>query len=189
MQVRRTAALAATAVALAALLTACGSHDDGSHSGGDHASAIVEGRPGDIVFAQMMIPHHAQALDLADLALERDTSAEVRALAEQIRDAQDPEIATMTAWLGAWGAETSDEDHSGMAGMVAESDLAALADLSGPAFDEQWLRLMIAHHEGALTMAQQVVGTTSDAEVSTLAKAIVAGQTAEIAEMKALLAK
>lgn len=179
MKVRRTAVLA---LVLAAVLSACGGHS------GSHEDAIVEGRDGDIAFAQMMIPHHEQAVEMADLALERQTSPEVQELAQQIKDAQDPEIEQMTGWLAQWGATTSDEDHSGMAGMVSDSDLAALADAQGAAFDEKWITLMIAHHEGALTMAQQVIGTTDEASVRTLAEAIVAGQTAEIAEMKALLA-
>jgi uncharacterized protein (DUF305 family) len=178
MQVRRTAVLA---LVLAAVLSACGGHAS------DHTASIVPGQQGDIAFAQMMIPHHDQAVEMADLALERQTSPEVQALAQQIKAAQDPEIEQMTGWLTQWGASTSGEDHSGMAGMVSESDLEALAGLSGAAFDEKWLTLMIAHHEGALTMAQQVIGTTSEASVRTLAEAIVAGQTAEIAEMKALL--
>ena len=194
--------LAATALALAALLTGCSSHSSGT-AAGDATAAIVAGQAGDIAFAQLMIPHHEQAVEMADLALARQTSPEVRALAERIKGAQDPEIETMAGWLTTWGAPrdmpglSSDSsmnhgsDHMGgmsMAGMMSADDMAALDAASGAEFDQRWLTLMIAHHEGALTMAQQVLGTTSDTGVRTLAEAIVAGQKAEIAEMTALLA-
>ncbi|MFC6238095.1 DUF305 domain-containing protein [Longivirga aurantiaca] len=184
--------LAATALALAAVLSGCSSHSSDMAGG---TAAIVAGQQGDIAFAQLMIPHHEQAVEMADLALERETSPEVKALAEQIKGAQDPEIEQMTAWLAAWGAPTQmpgvehSGDHAGMPGMMSDDDMSALADAQGAAFDEKWLTLMIAHHEGALTMAQQVLGTTTDAEVRTLAEAVVAGQKAEITEMTALLAR
>lgn len=180
--------LAATALALAAVLSGCSSHSTDMASG---TAAIVAGQAGDIAFAQLMIPHHEQAVEMADLALERETSPEVKALAEKIKGAQDPEIEQMTAWLTAWGASTDTghgDDHSGMPGMMSDADMSALAEAQGATFDEKWLTMMIAHHEGALTMAQQVLGTTTDAEVRTLAEAVVAGQKAEITEMKALLA-
>jgi uncharacterized protein (DUF305 family) len=141
----------------------------------------------------MMIPHHEQAVEMADLALANGAGTDVTRLATQIKAAQGPEIATMEGWLTAWGA--SDDmgmDHAAMGhmpGMMSGDDLKALAAAKGSAFDDLWLRMMVAHHEGALTMAQDVLSTTQDPQVRTLAEAVVAGQTAEIATMKGLLGR
>jgi uncharacterized protein (DUF305 family) len=157
---------------------------------GSSASSTSAAAPGDVMFAQMMIPHHQQAVEMADMALQdkAQASPQVRDLADQISKAQGPEIETMTSWLTNWGASTSAPmDHS-MPGMMGEGDMTKLAGLSGPEFDKEWLTMMVAHHEGAITMAQDVLGTTSNAEVRSLAQSIVDGQQAEITTMKQLLA-
>ena len=195
----RSTALAAGALAVSLLLAACGSaaHTSDGTSGSTSSAAAESGPAADIAFAQLMIPHHQQAIEMADLALERPTSPEVSTLAQQIKGAQDPEIALMQGWLEAWGApmEMDDGDHSGhdmggmtMSGMMTEEDMATLAEAQGPEFDRMWITMMIAHHEGAVSMAQDVLATSSDPEVTTLAKAVIAGQTAEIATMQGLLA-
>ena len=195
----RSTVLAAGALALSLLLAACGSasHTSDGTSGSTAAAAAQSGSSADIAFAQLMIPHHQQAIEMADLALERPTSPEVGTLAQQIKGAQDPEIAMMQGWLEAWGApmEMDDGDHSGhdkggmtMSGMMTEEDMAALAEAQGPEFDRMWITMMIAHHEGAVSMAEDVLATSWDPEVTTLAKAVIAGQTAEIATMQGLLA-
>lgn len=207
----RRVVLAAGGLALAAALTACGGHSDmtgagsaasspsaaASPSAGASASPSADdaARAADVMFAQMMIPHHEQAVEMADLALAPAAGAgtDVTALATRIKAAQAPEIATMSGWLSAWGAEADDDMggmHHGasMPGMMSDEDMAALGDARGDAFDRMWLTMMVAHHEGALTMADDVLGTTQDPQVRTLAEAVVAGQTAEIATMKSLLA-
>lgn len=207
----RRVVLAAGGLALAAALTACGGHSDmtgagsaasspsaaASPSAGASASPSADdaARAADVMFAQMMIPHHEQAVEMADLALAPAAGAgtDVTALATRIKAAQAPEIATMSGWLSAWGAEADDDMggmHHGasMPGMMSDEDMAALGDARGDAFDRMWLTMMVAHHEGALTMADDVLGTTQDRQVRTLAEAVVAGQTAEIATMKSLLA-
>ncbi|MFQ6171310.1 DUF305 domain-containing protein [Oryzobacter sp. R7] len=183
-------ALAAT-LALAAL-AGCGSTQDHSSMPGmtsSASSAPSSAAQGDVMFAQMMIPHHEQAIEMADLALreEAQASSEVRRLAMQIRQAQDPEIATMRRWLTSWGAPTGGSmDHS-MPGMMGTGDMDELEAATGEAFDRQWLTMMVAHHEGAVTMARDVLSTTTDAEVRTLAQAVIDGQQKEIATMKDLL--
>jgi uncharacterized protein (DUF305 family) len=168
------------------------------------AAVTGEGRTADISFAQLMIPHHEQAIEMADIALDKGAGPEVTQLAQEIKAAQDPEIAQMKRWLSAWGAPEQMEsatasdgsmDHSGMdmggmsmAGMMSAEDMSKLMDASGAEFDRMWLQMMIAHHQGAITMANQVLAATSDAEVKKLADAVVAGQTAEIATMQKLLA-
>jgi uncharacterized protein (DUF305 family) len=151
---------------------------------------------GDIRFAQSMIPHHEQAIMMADMALQEAQSDDVRALASRIKAAQDPEIATMRGWLDDWGADDPDSmamngdagDHAGMPGMMTDENLDTLSGMHGADFDTMWLQMMIEHHEGAVDMANDVLATTSNPEVEALASAIVEGQTAEIGEMRGLLA-
>ena len=192
-------ALTATGVALVAVLSACGGHSGlaGMSSGTSAASSASAGsseaaRGGDVMFAQSMIPHHQQAVEMADMALENASSGQVKQLAAQIKAAQDPEIATMKDWLSSWGApEEMGTDHAGMghmAGMMSDDDMKELAASRGADFDTMWLQMMIAHHQGALTMANDVLATTQDPAVKTLAEAVVDGQTQEIDTMKDLLA-
>ena len=194
----RTPLRLAVGLVLALALTACSSESsdsDGSSAGGTAA---------DVAFAQLMIPHHQQAVEMADLALAQASSDEVTQLATQIQSAQDPEIAEMTEWLEGWGEPTAmpgsedgdmeGMDHSGMdmggisaSGMMTAEDMAGLAAARGAEFDQMWLTMMIAHHQGAITMAQQVLETTSDPRVTALAQAVIDGQTKEIETMKQLL--
>ena len=189
----RLAIPAASAVLILAL-SACGSSDD-SHStmsgAGTTSSSTDEGATtsatGDVEFAQMMIPHHEQAVEMADVALENDTaSQDVKALAAQIKAAQDPEIQTMKGWLAQWGASESSGqmDHGGM---MSDDDMSSLMGASGPEFNQMWLTMMIEHHEGAVEMAQDVLATTSNPEVEKLATAVVEGQEKEITTMKGML--
>ena len=191
----RLAIPAASAVLILAL-SACGSGDD-SHStmpgAGTTSSSTADGTTtassGDVEFAQMMIPHHEQAVEMADLALSNDTaSPEVKALAGQIKAAQDPEIQTMQGWLSQWGASQSSGSMAhGSGGMMSDDDMSSLMGASGPEFNQMWLTMMIEHHEGAVEMAQDVLATTSNPEVEQLATAVVQGQEKEITTMKEML--
>ncbi|MBU3704693.1 MAG: DUF305 domain-containing protein [Ilumatobacteraceae bacterium] len=162
-------------------LTACG-------GSGDSVDA-------DVMFAQMMIPHHEQAIELADIALDPTVGAgpKVLELAAQIKAAQDPEVDVMTSMLEAWGEPTFlDEgmDHSSMmSGMISVDDMAELETLRGADFDTAWMKAMIAHHEGAIDMANDVIGDGDDEATTDLARKIIDGQSAEIERMKALLGK
>lgn len=196
----RRLSLIATAAFAAAILSACSTDSDDSMPSMDAAGtsmtgemtsdiATGSGQEDDVMFAQMMIPHHEQAVEMADVALDQSTSSvEVRQLAVDIKAAQDPEIETMRGWLEAWGAPQA--APSGMehdSGMMADTDMGALADAEGAEFDRMWLTMMIEHHEGAITMAQDVLATTEDEEVKAMAEDIIAAQEAEIATMQALL--
>ncbi len=136
------------------------------------------------MFATMMIPHHQQAIDMSELALNNSTNQDVRKLAQQIIDAQAHEIEQMQAWIDGHGHEVHG-DHE-MAGMASEEDMAKLATLESPEFDELFLNLMIVHHEGALDMVSMLDGT-EEPEAKELAKHIVEVQKAEIALMNQLL--
>lgn len=134
------------------------------------------------MFAEMMIPHHEQAIEMSDLALAKSSDPGVRALAQQIKDAQTPEIEQMKSW----GA--SSEAHVGhmMDGMLSDDEMTELTSVSGKEFDRLFLEGMIKHHEGAIEMADMVVDSTNS-EVATLARTIIDAQRAEIEKMKVLL--
>jgi uncharacterized protein (DUF305 family) len=143
--------------------------------------------PADIMFAQMMIPHHQQAVDMSELAIEKTADADVRALAEQIRDAQAPEIELMESWLDEAGVRMSMGQHDmGMGGMLSEDEMTALENATGAEFDRLYLEGMIEHHEGAIQMAQLILDSENP-EVKALGEAIVESQTAEIEQMKRML--
>jgi uncharacterized protein (DUF305 family) len=155
-------------------------------------SASIDTRAADIMFAQMMIPHHQQAIEMSDMALSQASSNDIKDLADQIKGAQEPEIAVMRGWLANWGApETPVDDHSDHSmgtGMMTADDMAALSALNGPDFDRVWLQMMVSHHQGAIKMAQDVLATTNDSEVKVLAQAIIDAQTKEIASFEVLQA-
>ena len=142
----------------------------------------------DIMFAQMMIPHHQQAVDMGTLAETRAASPEVKALAAQIKSEQAPEIAQMKRWLMSAGATLDMGHRMGMGGMLTTQDMQDLAAASGAKFDKLFLAGMIGHHEGAVHMAQMVLDS-NNSEAKALGNTIVATQTKQIKYMQKLLQK
>lgn len=144
----------------------------------------------EVTFVTDMVPHHAQALEMASLAPERASDRRVRALAERIVADQGPEIATMQTWLEQNGLPAADEDggHGGhaMPGMATEADVARLVAARGPAFDRLFLQLMVKHHEGALAMVAEA-GTVANVVVADMVADTGAKQAAEIGRMTQLL--
>ncbi|TRW45742.1 DUF305 domain-containing protein [Georgenia yuyongxinii] len=199
---RKISAIVVT-LGLALTLAACGdSTEDATPAGSAATSASTSSsdvdaahNDADTEFAQMMIVHHQGAIEMADLAVEKAESEEVRSLAEGISAAQGPEIDQMTSWLEAWGEETSPMgghdgmDHGGMDmnGMSQDAAMGHLGGQSGTEFDNNFLELMIAHHEGAVEMAQTELDNGENAEALELARKIIDDQEAEIAEMESLL--
>lgn len=184
--------LASISVVSALILTACGSSSSTDTTVAS-ATSQADFNGADVMFAQMMIPHHEQAIEMSDMALDPNVGAstDIVALATQIKNAQDPEIAQMTSLLKTWGkaltADHSGMDHSMMSGMLSTEEMEELGTLTGTSFDVAWSKGMIAHHEGAVEMAKDVLTDGSNTEVRTLAQAIVSTQTAEIATLRALL--
>ncbi|KQO03831.1 hypothetical protein ASF21_06260 [Arthrobacter sp. Leaf234] len=213
-----------TALSLTALITlsACGSSSGGTMEGMDMAQessaaptagsgagassgapdeASTEHNDADVLFAQMMIPHHRQAVEMSGMILAKDgLEPQVTGLATTIRNAQDPEIETMTGWLGAWGEPLESEDGmkghdmgdmggSGtMNGMMSEDRMAELASADGPDASRLFLESMTAHHEGAIGMAQDQLDDGRYPEALELAATIVETQQAEIDAMEQVLA-
>ncbi|MGW0034552.1 DUF305 domain-containing protein [Streptomyces sp. NPDC003314] len=212
----RASVLVGAAAATGLLLTACGADDTApSASVSPSATAAAPGSaasqapaPGpfndaDVMFAQMMIPHHEQALEMARLADGRAEDPGVKRLVAAIERAQDPEIRTMRAWLKGWGrpesaghggGHGSGSDHgdghgsgSGMAGMMSEQDMKGLAAAEGKEFDRAFAELMIAHHEGAVTMAEEERSKGLNPTAKKLADDVVRTQSTEIAELRKVL--
>lgn len=213
----------ASAVLAVALLVGCGA-DEPERVVGENV--LQPGRPGeeatvlepgttlppsedpysesDVAFLVQMIPHHAQALEMAQLAPGRAQDERVQGMASRIADVQQLEIDVYERWLadkglapdgrptgraGGGGGEHGhgDVDTTSMPGMASEADLAALEAAQGAEFDRTWLRLMIAHHEGALDMAGERETTGTNVRVGELAADVVITQLDEIATMQAVL--
>lgn len=206
------AALATTAVFVAG----CGGDDDASPTTVDDAGAAsettaeestddtvvipdgVDANEVDVSFAQGMIPHHAQAVEMSRLAATNDASPEVAALAAEIEGAQQPEIDLMTQWLSEWGQPAPDPsmDMDGMhemaggmmmSGMVSSADMERLQEARGAEFDRLFLEFMILHHEGAIDMARQELEGGQNPAARELAQSIIDSQQAEIDRMNQLL--
>lgn len=197
--------LVALLIALATTfaLVACGNDDNqgAPNASGDAIAEDEEFNQADVEFATEMIQHHAQALSMVDLITDRTVSAELSALAEQIRMAQGPEIETMVDWLQDWSQPVPEtvRDHanahgdgkvemqSDMPGMMSAEDMDALAATQGVEFERMWLEMMIEHHEGAVEMATTEKGDGEYVGAIELATAIIGTQDAEIEQMKGML--
>lgn len=142
----------------------------------------------DAMFVQMMLPHHEQAILMADMALEtsRGASAEVVDLARQIKEAQEAEMLILRELLATVDDSLDGHMHD-MKGMLTDDEIEELAGSSGAEFDTLWLTGMIAHHEGAVEMAKDVLRDGADQRVRDLAEGVEAVQRAEIALMKTLV--
>ena len=199
-----TAVFAATTTAL--VLAGCGQNDSanttppgGTQPPGSAQQHTEDHNQADIAFAQGMIPHHAQAIEMARLAQQRAQSPQVKDLARQIEQAQGPEIATMTTWLQQWGAPPPSTTapgqmgHGGgmgpMPGMMDAHQMNQLGHGSGAEFDRMFLQMMIQHHKGAITMAQTELTNGQNPAAKQLAQQIIDTQQAEIQKMQNLLSQ
>lgn len=206
-----------TAVCLSTL-TGCANGTPGQGAplvAGTGAPVIVPGRPGDagrtarpgenlgrsesltsaadVIFAESMIPHHRQALEMTGLVAARASSDAVKAAAGRITAGQGPEIAAMSAWLRSVGRQAPAYGHGdhrggGIYGMATLDQMNRLRAARGAAFDGLFLQLMITHHEGAVRMADEELRSGTDRSMRRMAQDIAAGQRTEIARMRALLA-
>ncbi|QHC68815.1 DUF305 domain-containing protein (plasmid) [Rathayibacter sp. VKM Ac-2759] len=200
----RNALLAALALGTVVTLSACssggmsgmdgmsGSGDSSSSSSPSDSATAVAGdfNDQDVMFAQMMKAHHEQAVEMSDMILMKDdVDQRVLDLATKIKAEQAPEIDTMQQWLTSWGADDSmsSMDHD-MSGMMSDEDMSALESASGTDAAKLFLEQMTMHHEGAIEMAQNEVDSGQNPDAVALAESIVTSQSAELDEMKALLA-
>lgn len=206
---------AAAAVAALAALTLGGCSSDESTAAGK-PSVIAPGKPGentrtlspdearkavaddtpnsaDFTYVRGMIEHHRQALVMTDLAEKHADTKKVRGLSGRIAAAQGPEIKAMEGWLKQSGKDAKGGghgdhgDHGDMPGMATEKQLDELSKARGEAFDQLFLKLMITHHQGAITMATDVLSAGNNVLVEEMANDVIAQQTSEISRMRSLL--
>lgn len=222
---KRTMTLTALALASALTLTACGTGAQDENAGAEASATAASSAPAatpaatatatpsttatgsaeevsaehndaDVMFAQMMIPHHQQAVEMSEMLLAKDdVPAEVAAFAQKVIDAQGPEIERMNAMLTAWGQDPVDTDgmegmdHGGMSGMMSEEDMTALDQAQGTEAARLYLEQMTAHHKGAVDMAKDEVEDGQNPQAVQLAEQVIADQEAEITEMQQMLDK
>jgi uncharacterized protein (DUF305 family) len=216
--VKRSTTLTTLALASALALAGCGTSGAQEGAGTDAETAApaasapaatstgaASGEPiaaehndADVMFAQMMLPHHEQAVEMSEMLLAKDdVPAEVAEFAQRVIDAQGPEIERMNDMLTAWEAEplADAEDMDGMdhgsgadmSGMMSEEDMSALEDAQGTGAAQLYLEQMTVHHEGAVEMAQEQIEQGQNPQAVELARQVVADQEAEIAEMEQML--
>jgi uncharacterized protein (DUF305 family) len=190
------------------MLAACSSDDHDGMNRSDTSPrstttvdipASAEFNATDVFFAQGMIPHHGQAVQMADMAFRVSTNPDITALAQQIKAAQSPEIEQMTNWLTDWDQAVPDPDavmddnmdRAGgmmMSGMMSAADMRRLDNASGTDFDRMFLEMMVLHHEGAIEMAEEELAKGKYQPTKDLAQAVITGQQAEIEQMNTLIA-
>jgi uncharacterized protein (DUF305 family) len=186
-----------------------------SHPEEDRPPVIAPGRPGepastiplnqispvrpvppndaDVLYVRNMIVHHQQAIEMALLAPDHAANDTVKRLADRIGDVQKPEIDSMNNWLRTHDQPTVDPqhgehgEHADMPGMATPAQLDALRAAKGTAFDTMFLELMIAHHQGALTMASDIQTKGAEVRVQEMADDVIATQSDEINQMRTLL--
>ena len=202
-----TQVLTAAAAVAALTLAGCGSATEESATttgadtteSADATEVSSEHNTADVDFTTGMIPHHTQALTMVDLAAERDLAPEVEELASAIEEAQQSEIETLTTWLETWEEDVPDADSmsaremedmegmDGMEGMMSAMSMRQLENAPDEAFQDVWLALMMAHHKGAVAMAETEIAEGENPEAVALAEEIRDGQSAEIETMQSLI--
>ena len=190
-------AAATAAITLTALLALVGCASTTTGGGMDNMPGVSSSASAqapdvnnaDMQFTMMMIPHHEQAVDMADMLLAKDGIDErVITMAEQIKAAQGPEIELMESWIDEWGTPMGDMGGMDHGGMMSDTDMQALEAATGAEASRLFLEQMIVHHEGAIEMAQDEVDNGQNPDVVTLAENIIASQTTEITTMEDILA-
>lgn len=191
------------ALAALCLLVACGGGGGDAQTGGRAAEApVITGEPAgynsaDVTFASTMVPHHQQAIEMSNMALQRSTNPELIALANQTVATQQPEVNILNVFLVQWNENPDirtdpgnvDEDtlEPSVPGMVDDATIAKLESLRGPEFDKLWLQSMIGQHQGAIAMAKSEIADGKNVDAIAIAETIVAGQEAQIGQMTRML--
>lgn len=157
-------------------------------SASSHAKSLQNLGIEEIMFAQMMIPHHKQAIVMSETALKKSRNQEILKLSRQINSLQSSEVSQLTYWLKATDSSMTMDHDMKMSGMLTTKELTSLKRLTGTAFDRTFLQLMIKHHQGAIEMLG-LISDSSNAEALALSKAIRSAQSKEISTMKLLLKK
>jgi uncharacterized protein (DUF305 family) len=187
---------AAAALTIGLTLAGCSTNNAGSSDNSSSSSSAASAHNDqDVTFAQQMLPHHKQAVEMSDMLLAKgsDVDADVVTLAKQIKAEQGPEITSLTSWLKQWDEPTeassmSGMDHSSMSGMMSDSDMDALDSASPADAGKLFLQQMVEHHTSAVDMAKTEVDKGKSTDAVAMAKSIVSSQTEQINQMKDMLA-
>jgi uncharacterized protein (DUF305 family) len=205
---KRTIVMAAGAVAVLVVSAACNKVDDGRQGPASRttsAAAATTPAPAtetynnaDVWFVRHMIPHHQQAIEMSDIVLAKPgIDSRVTELANKIKSAQAREIQQMQDWLNQWGnspmptmapGDMQMPAHGGMPGMLSERELNALREANAVDASRLFLTQMIAHHEGAISVAQTEIEEGHYRPAVAMARSIVSTQQQEIDTMKGILA-
>ncbi len=184
-------ALAAALLALGLFLSGCAAPSALPGGGHDTAGSTAEANEADAMFAEMMVPHHEQAISMSEMILAKSgVDPAVTTLAEQVKAAQQPEIDTMNGWLDEWGRPSmpAGRNHHDMGGgMLDEKQMRELDQADGPNGQRLYLDGMIAHHDGAIAMAEIEIAEGRNRDALALARSIVDAQRAEITTMNQIL--
>ncbi|MGK8557491.1 DUF305 domain-containing protein [Nocardia amamiensis] len=182
-------------------LVGCGNGDDDGEKPGMTSDMTMPGttqqtpaqadyNDADVTFLQMMYPHHAQAVQMADMVPSRSQNQQLLDLAAGIKAAQQPEMTQISALLQQFGKPAPSENHGtmpDMPGMMSPESMASLQSMSGSEFDRMWLSMMIEHHRGAIEMAQTELANGENPEARRLAEKVISTQQAEIDKMEGML--
>ena len=177
------AAVVAAVIGLA--LSACGG-SPGSVSASSAVASTVHNSD-DVMFAQHMIPHHQQAIEMAAMVPSHTANPTLRVVAIHIGTDQRAEINILTDMLNEWGAPTAGPGPMSMEGMVDDATMHRLPSLSGAEFDTVWITAMIGHHQGAVTMAQAELAHGRNPAAKKMARLIINAQQREISYMTDLI--
>jgi len=199
-----------TSTAFMLVVAACGGGDSQSEPTALHTAPNGDVfNDADVEFLTAMIPHHAQAIQMVVVSQGRPLDPEVEQVANEIRDAQVPEVETMSDWLTAWGEEVPETslDHSNAGhdmddmddmdsgmdsgddsqGGMSSEEMEALENAPDAEFQDMWLEMMIEHHMGAIEMAEAEQSNGKFPDVISLAESIESAQSAEIKTLEELL--
>jgi uncharacterized protein (DUF305 family) len=195
------------AVATLVITAGCSNNSSNEQATGPSASKASVTTPSgeahnqaDVMFAQHMIPHHQQAIEMSDMVLgKQGIDPRVTELAKQIKAAQGPEIEQMQGWLKQWGMPGHGNmpmpsggmpgmSGPGAPGMMSDADMAALQNAQGVEASKLFLTQMITHHQGAITMAQTEIKDGQYRAAVELARSITTAQQKEIDTMKGMQA-
>lgn len=192
MKHARTGAAALGAALSLSFLAGCGQPDNPAPPAPPAQSAPAHNDV-DVMFAQGMVPHHQQAIEMSRMAVQQAQSQQVKDLAARIEAAQGPEIDELNGWLRDWNVQQSEHGghggHGGhgTGGMMSSDEMAGLGQAKGTEFDQKFLMLMIKHHEGAVTMARTEVEKGRFPDTQQMAREIMISQQSEIDSMRTML--
>ena len=195
-----------------ALLSGCGGSSEAPHNAVDHSQmdhssmdhsqmdhSQMQSSPGaaeapyDLQFIDTMIAHHQGAVQMAKVGETHGSDEQLKKLAKAMAEAQEREITQMKRWRSDWFKDAKpaiNMDFPGMKEGMDGMDMKKLGELKGSDFDKEFINQMIPHHEGAIKMAEDLIGQTGNKaakpELKKLAETILKDQKDEIEYMKKL---